>query len=382
MKILHTSDWHIGKLVHGLHMTHDQRYMLKQMVQLIKEENIDLVIVAGDIYDRSIPPTEAVELLDEILSEIVMDLKVKVIIIAGNHDSPDRLNFGSKILRDHGLYIYGHLIKDQEPLVLSDAYGCVHFHPIPYADPLVVRALYEEPSIKSHDQAMEAIVKALKPRLKPQERHVAIGHAFVMGTDTLEVSDSERPLSIGGSSYVNVDHFEDFDYVALGHLHRPQKVKFDHVRYGGSLLKYSFSEARQKKSFTLIDMKEKGQVLIQQKSLVPQHDLRVLTGSLEDLMMLRPSDDYISASLTDQGKLFEPMKKLRHLYPNILQLEKQRLVSDAQKQVLTGQDLKHKSLDRLFEDFYTYVSGQELSPQVMESFGRIYRVLQKEERDK
>lgn len=223
MKILHTGDWHIGKLVHGRYMTEDQRYLLKELVNLARETCVDVLIIAGDVYDRSIAPTEAVELLDEILSEFIMDLNIRVFMIAGNHDSPDRLNFGSKILKDHGLYIAGPLSSHIEPIILEDAYGPVHFYMIPYADPSLVKAIYEDEACKTHDLAMKKIVSNFKSTWSADARNICLAHGFVIGTETLETSDSERPLSIGGSEYIDVNCFENFDYVALGHLHRPQR---------------------------------------------------------------------------------------------------------------------------------------------------------------
>lgn len=387
MKILHTSDWHIGKLVHGLHMTEDQSYLLNEMMNLIKQENIQILIIAGDVYDRSIPPTSAVELLDEVLTEIVMVLKVKVIVIAGNHDSPDRLNFGSKILKDHGLHIFGHLDKTIKPVIISDEFGPINFYPIPYAEPVVVKQVYDNDSIKNHDSAMASIVEGIMLNLDESIRNIAIGHGFVMGTDSLEESESERPLAIGGSEHVSVDYFEAFDYVALGHLHRPQKVKHDHIRYAGSLLKYSFSEALQKKSFTIIDIKEKGNLKINQVSLKPLRDLRVIKGDLNHLMspevvQFSNPKDYISAILTDKGKLYEPMKKLRSVYPNMLQLEKEKIANDLKKEILSAADIKSKGPEVLFREFYSYVTDEPLSNDMMKSFGHMYEVIKKEERDK
>ncbi len=387
MKILHTSDWHIGKLVHGLHMTDDQRILLKQLIELIKEEEVDVLLISGDIYDRSIPPTEAVELLDEVLSELVMTHKVKVIAVAGNHDSPDRLDFGSKILRDNGLYISGRLEKMINPIQLQDEFGVVNFYPIPYAEPALVRALYEEKECKTHELSIHKIMEGLNTNFNMEDRNVCLSHAFVIGADTLETSDSERPLSIGGSEFVGVDKYEHFDYVALGHLHRPQKVKHDHIRYAGSLLKYSFSEATQKKSVTLIELKEKGNRVIEQRYLSPIKDMRKIKGNLEDL--LRPevyslgnTQDYMSVTLTDEGKLFEPMKKLRTVYPNVLQIERAVAEGQTSGALMSSKEMKTKKPHELFADFYKNVSGTDSSDEERDLFNAIYEVIQKEERDK
>ncbi len=367
MKILHTGDWHIGKLVHGIHMTEDQRHILKQLIALIDEEKPDVLIIAGDLYDRSVPPVEAVDLLDEILSEIVMVHKTKVIIIAGNHDSPDRVGFASKLLRDNGLYISGNLTKTIEPIILEDAYGPVCFYPIPFMEPVLVKELYGNETIKNHDLAMEAIINNIGEGINACGRNVCIAHAFVMGTETLETSESERPLSIGGSEYVSVEHFDRFNYVALGHLHGPQKVKHDHIRYSGSLLKYSFSEAVQKKSVALITLDAAGNAEVTLKELQPLRDMRVIKGNLENLLDkavygAANTDDYIMAILTDRGELIDAISKLRAVYPNILRMEKEQVDREAgDSGTSASRAFAQKKPLELFAEFYENVSGEAFS---------------------
>lgn len=386
MKILHTGDWHIGKLVHGVHMTEDQRFILENLVKLLKEEEVEVLIIAGDVYDRSIPPTEAVELLDEVLSKIILDLGIKVIMISGNHDSPDRLDFGSRMLRDRGLYIAGKLQREADPIVLEDDLGEVRFYPIPYSEPAVVKALYEKEGSMNHDEAMKTVLAPITENLDPSIRNICISHGFVVGTEKPEESDSERPLAIGGSEYVSAEYYQPFDYVALGHLHRPQRISKDEIRYAGSLLKYSFSEAKQKKSFTLIDLKEKGQVDIEERILKPKRDLRIIEGDLEVLMdkdvySLGNTEDYIQAVLTDRGTLYEPMQKLRSVYPNILLLERERLeLSESRQDDVV--EMRGKSPEDLFLEFYRRVTGEENpSEDALTYFNEIYEELLREERD-
>jgi len=367
MKILHTGDWHIGKLVHGIHMTEDQRYILKQLIALIDEEKPDILIIAGDLYDRSVPPVEAVDLLDDVLSEIVMRHQTKVIVIAGNHDSPDRVGFASKLLRDNGLYITGHPEKGSAPIVIHDEFGPVNFYPIPFAEPAIIKERYGDEAIKNHDSAMEAILNDIYETLDTGERNVCIAHAFVMGTETPKTSESERPLSIGGSEYVSVDYFNRFNYVALGHLHGPQKVKNDHIRYSGSLLKYSFSEAIQKKSVALITMDGEGRVDVQLKALKPLRDMRVIKGQLENLLdkavySATNTEDYIMAILTDRGELIDAIGKLRAVYPNILRIEKEQFDREAgDSGTSAGGEFTQKNPLELFSEFYENVSGEEFS---------------------
>lgn len=367
MKIIHTGDWHIGKLVHGVHMTEDQRHILKQLVELIEIEKPQVLIIAGDIYDRSIPPVEAVELLDETLSEIVVKQEITVIAIAGNHDSPDRVGFASKILTDRGLHIRGNISREITPVRVVDEYGPVDFYPVPFTDPIIVRELYGESEIKSHDDAMKTVLGKIVDNMDENARNVCISHAFLMGSQVLETSESERPLSIGGSEYVNVDYFDKFDYVALGHLHRPQKVKHERIRYSGSLLKYSFSEAKQKKSITIVDMDENGKIEYELRELKPIRDLRIIKGSLDKLMdkdiySLGNTDDYIMASLTDKGELIDPIGMLRSVYPNILRLEREQYERKAgEDRTSAANEFSKKNPVELFSEFYENMSGEEFN---------------------
>lgn len=379
MKILHTSDWHIGKLVHGLYMTEDQSIVLEELKALIVKEQVDVLIVAGDLYDRSIPPTHAVELVNTILTSLITELHIQVIIISGNHDSPDRLDFGSTMLKKQGLHIIGQLPKKIKSITLEDEFGVVNFYPIPYAEPAMVKALVDE-KVTDH----ESSVKALLDRIvkNESERNVCIAHHFVTGTEIPDTSDSERPLSIGGTDQVSVELFKDFDYVALGHLHRPQKIKYDHVRYGGSLLKYSFSEASQKKSFTLVTLKEKNKIEIELISVNPRRDMRIIKGKLEDLLteevsLLASREDYISAVLTDEGQNFEPMKRLKAVYPNILQIEKERKNVLQQEHI---QSLKALSPLELVNAFYEQVTGEKMKTHEEDLYKKAYDYVLKEER--
>lgn len=365
MKILHTGDWHIGKLVHGVHFTQDQEHILNELIELIIDEKPDVMLISGDIYDRSVPPTQAVELLDEVLSTIVIEHQVKVIAIAGNHDSPDRVGFASKILRDHGLYITGNITRQINPVVLEDEFGPVDFYPLPYAEPAVVRELYGDETVRSHDDAMRVVVHDVLENRDKTHRSVCLAHAYLTGTENLETSESVRPLSIGGSEFVDVSYFEGFDYVALGHLHRPQRVKFDHIRYAGSLMKYSFSEATQKKSVTMIELNKDGSVELNFHELKPIRDLRIIKGHLENLVDKgvygeTNVEDYIMAILTDEGELIDPISSLRAIYPNILKLEKESFERQTgDEQTSASADFKQKNPLELFKEFYVNIAGDE-----------------------
>src|SRR5699024_1484042 len=260
MKFFHTADWHLGKIVQGIHMTDDQSYVLEQFIQAIIDEQPDAVVVAGDIYDRAVPPTEAVHLLDDVFKRIIVDLNVPILAVAGNHDSPGRIDFASSILKGKGLHLVGRMQQDLSPVVLNDDYGDVHFHLIPYADPSTVRHVLEDDTIKTHDDATKAIIQKINDEKDEQARHVFVGHLFATpyGEPEENESDSERPLSIGGAEYVNAHHFKSFDYTALGHLHRGHYVLDETIRYSGSLLKYSLSEEHHKKGFNIVKLDKAG----------------------------------------------------------------------------------------------------------------------------
>ena len=377
MKILHTGDWHIGKLVHGVHMTEDQRHVLKQLVELIKKEKPDVLIIAGDVYDRSVPPIEAVDLLDEVLTEIVMTLGVNVFVIAGNHDSPDRVGFASRMLRDKGLYISGNISKEINPITVEDAHGPVNFYLIPYAEPAIVREVYGDDTIRSHDLAMKAITASVVETLPTKERNICVAHAFLMGTESIETSDSVRPLSIGGTEYVDAAYFDAFNYTALGHLHRPQKVLNERIRYAGSLLKYSFSEATQNKSVAMINLDVSGETSVVLHQLSPVRDMRVLKGKLENLVDVgvygdTNTDDYIMAVLTDEGELIDPITTLRAVYPNVMRVEKEtydRIAGD--NQTSASENFKQKNPLELFNEFYENISGEVFDEEKVGIVGKV-----------
>lgn len=390
MKIMHTGDWHIGKIVNQRHMTSDQEYILDALVTMMEIEKPDVLVIAGDIYDRAVPPVEAVELLDRILSKILLDLHIPVIMIAGNHDSPDRLGFGSQLLRDKGLHIAGRLGPDIHKVVLADVHGPVNFYLIPYAPPAVIREALSCSEVCDHDTGMEAIMRSIREKWNADERNIAVAHGFIRGTGELEVSESEKPLSVtlavGGTDFVDIKHFEGFTYTALGHLHGPQQAGSERVRYAGSLLKYSFSEAKQQKSVTLAQIGKDGEVMIECKTLLPLRDMRRIKGSLQALLdpavyQSANTQDYLHVTLTDEWELIEPMSKLRAVYPNVLSLEiesKERQVGESK--TAAGQGYKHKSKLALFSDFYTDMTGQDFSQEKAVIVGQAISIVETEDR--
>ncbi len=386
MKIFHMGDWHIGKLVNGFYMTEDQKFIIEQIYKAIEDKKPDVVVIAGDLYDRSVPPVHAVELLNNTMKRIVKDLNTKVIALAGNHDSNERVEFASSLLSDSGLYIVGNLKRKIDKIVLEDKYGKINFYPIPYADVPVVRDLFEDENIKTHDMAMKKIVSEILNDFNEEERNIAIAHGYVtqMKEDNFEVleeSDSEKPLSIGGTEYINSKHFEKFNYTALGHLHGPQKVGSDKIRYSGSLMKYSFSEVNQKKGITIVDINENGDVDIEIYDLKPRRDFRVKTGTLGEIIKgfdnsSENYEDYIKVILKDKGELLDPMAKLRSIYPNVMELTREERVSrNSSRNVATN--IKEKSKTTLFKNFYEDMMDEICSEDEMNIIEKIIEVAEK-----
>ncbi|RLA21453.1 MAG: exonuclease sbcCD subunit D [Gammaproteobacteria bacterium] len=356
MRILHTSDWHIGRQFHNVSLIDDQRHQLEQIIEIITQEKVDVVLVAGDLYDRSMPSAEAVALLDEVINRISQELAVPLIMIAGNHDSPERIGFGARQMARAGVYLSGVLEPEIKPLRLQDQHGIVEFFSIPYADPATVKSCLDI-EVNSHETAMQAILDRLE---RSEHRSVVIAHCFIDGGDE---SDSERPLSIGGADKISPSLFKSFDYVALGHLHAPQFKEEPYIRYSGSLLKYSFSEARQNKSVTLVKMDAKGDCEIKLIPLNPKRNMRVIEGALETLLVAAKedpsSDDYLLVRLTGKEALLDPMSKLRQVYPNILHLERPDLLEGGQRKRVSKEKLARGQLP-MFKDFYKQMTDDEL----------------------
>ena len=359
MKFIHTSDWHIGRQFHNVSLLDDQRHVLEQVIEHIKNEAVDAVIIAGDIYDRSVPPAAAVSLLDEVLNTICSGLGVPVILIPGNHDGAERFRFGSNQLSQAGLHIIGDLNQITQPVILNKN-GCeVSFYGIPYNDPESVRNHFSV-DVSTHDEAHQYLVEHINTVKTDNAINVLISHCFIDGA---EASESERPLSIGGADRVSVEPFKAFNYVALGHLHNPQHKGAEHIRYSGSILKYSFSEQRQQKGVTLVEMNEDGVKSTTHLPLTPLRDMRILEGDLETLLKQGSTDpnnqDYLLIRLTDQSAILDPMSKLRQVYENVLHIEKTWL-QDSGNLKANREKLKRGELE-MFQDFFKQISGNDLT---------------------
>ncbi|GAB3275873.1 exonuclease SbcCD subunit D [Parahaliea aestuarii] len=385
MRILHTSDWHLGRQLHGRSLLADQAHVLEQVLDIAERDEVDVVLIAGDVYDRAVPPAEAVSLLGNTLRRLCVELGKQVILIAGNHDSAERLGFAAELLGHAGLHIVGPLTAEPRPLTLVAAERgghtvsaiAVDFFGLPYAGPAQVRQTLGV-EVSSHDEAMGALLERVESARDHSRPCVVMAHCFVAGG---EASDSERPLSLGGADQVAGDRFAPYTYAALGHLHGPQHRGAQHIRYSGSILKYSFSEARQRKSVTLVDIDGAGGVTIAQRDLKPLRDVRIIEGSLDALLATGhtdpAADDFICARLTGSGAVLDVMGKLRAVYPNALQAV--RLTRDSGgARFGAGRDVLKQSQYELFREFYCHVQGEGMSDAQQRYLQSLLQALQQE----
>ncbi len=385
MKIIHTGDWHIGKIVNDFSMLEDQKYILEQLISVVEQEKPDALIIAGDIFDRSIPPVEAVELVDQVFYRLLMEMQVPILAVAGNHDSAERLSFANRILTNNGLHIQGTFDGNVPCISLEDSFGTVNFYLVPYTDPRNVRHIYKDEQISTHDQAAKRIIEKIGHAFDTRQRNVMVTHGYItrLGEPAECISDSERPLSIGGTDFVSSEHFSIFNYTALGHLHAPQKAGYDNVRYSGSLLKYSFSEVNHKKGITVAELDQKGNTSVRHIELIPRRDMRIIKGPVNELVSPEVyksanTEDYIHAIITDRGELIDPMSKLRAVYPNVMGLSREGGSLREGSKTSASQGYKSKSKLELFREFYNSIQGEALGEEAEKVITRIIGEVEKE----
>ncbi|HHT90148.1 MAG: exonuclease SbcCD subunit D [Bacillota bacterium] len=366
MRFLHLADLHLGKRLNEFNLIGDQAHILEQIVAIAREE-ADAVLIAGDVYDKSQPSVEAVELLDDFLTQLT-GLNLPVLMVSGNHDSPERLSFGSRILAQHRLHVVGGFSGILPRVTLEDRHGPIHVCLLPFVKPAQVRPFFDE-KIESYDQAVRAALSTRK--MDSKERNILVAHQFVVcGESEPERSDSET-VTVGGLDSVDASAFDAFDYVALGHLHRPQTIGSEHVRYGGSPLKYSFSEARQDKSVTILALGPKGELKMEQHTLRPRRDLREIKGPLRELLRMGKEDqkaaqDYLRITLTDEEEIYDALGQLRPVFPQLMVLDfEYRQRGLAQAPIAASLDLARKSPLDLFASFYQMQNDRELNARQM-----------------
>ena len=359
MRFLHLSDLHLGKRVNEFSMLEDQAYILKEILNIIDEQKVEAVLIAGDIYDKVIPSAEAVRLLDDFLTRIAAR-ELPVFLISGNHDSAERVAFGSRLMSSRQIYLSPVFESDVEPITISDRYGEIHIYMLPFVKPSLVKRVYPEEEIITYQDAVNAAVQHMQ--IDTDKRNILLAHQFVTGAARC---DSEE-LSVGGLDDVAASIFDGFDYVALGHLHGPQKIGKETVRYSGTPLKYSFSEANQKKAAVIVDVEEKGKINIQQIPLVPKHDMREIRGTYMEVTALdfykdMKTDDYLYITLTDEEDIPDAIGKLRTIYPNIMKLSYDNLRTRAAVTVRGTAEVEEKSPMELLKEFYELQNNQPMT---------------------
>lgn len=359
MKFIHLSDLHIGKRVNEFSMLEDQEYILKVILGIIDSEKPDGIIIAGDVYDKSVPSAEAVQLLDDFLFRLSVR-KVPVYLVSGNHDSAERLSFGNRLIDLSGIHISPVYNGKVNIYSLVDEYGKVNVYMLPFVKPVNVRRFFPDMKIESYTEAIKVAVDNMN--VDENERNILITHQFVTGAAR---SDSED-ISVGGSDNVDVSVFDPFDYVALGHIHGPQKMSRETVRYCGTPLKYSFSEANHKKSVTVVELKEKGNVEISTIPLIPKRDFREIKGKYEDIVLKKNYEDtnlldYMRIVLTDEENIPDAMSKLRVIYPNLMKIEYDNTRTGKNQNVGFAENVERKSPLELFSEFYEVQNNQPMS---------------------
>ena len=371
MKLIHLSDLHLGKRVNEFSMIEDQQHILAQILDIIDAEQPQAVLIAGDVYDKPVPSAEAVQLFDRFLSNLA-ERRVQVFIISGNHDSAERIAFGAKLMDASGIHLSPVYSGTVEPLVLQDEYGPVNFRMLPFVKPAHVRRFYPDAEIETYTDALRTAVEHME--VDRTQRNVLLTHQFVTGAGR---SDSEE-ISVGGADNVDAAVFETFDYVALGHIHRPQNMEGERIRYCGTPLKYSFSEASHEKSVTVVELgaksgegNEYAQLQLRTVPLKPVHDLREIRGTYMELSAREyylgmAADDYLHITLTDEEDVPDAIGKLRIIYPNLMKLDYDNTRTRESRNLTLADDVETKSPLELFGTFYELQNNQPMSPQQTE----------------
>ncbi|MCH5349115.1 MAG: exonuclease SbcCD subunit D [Oscillospiraceae bacterium] len=364
MKFIHLSDLHLGKRVNEFSMLEDQKYILTEIINIIDDEQPDGVIIAGDVYDKSVPSAEAVSLFDDFLCKL-SEHGLQTFIISGNHDSPERIAFGSRLMSSSGIHISPVYDGNITPVSMNDIYGTVHIYMLPFIKPVHVRSIFPEEPAESYTEALNTAISHMD--INETERNILVTHQFVTGAAR---SDSEE-ISVGGSDNVDPDVFSKFDYTALGHIHRPQNVGGENIRYSGTPLKYSFSEAGHRKSVTVVELAEKGSLTVREIPLIPRHDMREIKGTYMELTAKSfyertATDDYIHVTLTDEEDIPDAVSKLRVIYPNLMKLDYDNRRTRNTTQIDFSEAIEQKSPIELFSEFYEMQNGQLMNSEQSE----------------
>ena len=378
MRFIHLSDLHLGKRVNGFSMLEDQKDILDKIMTVIDSSKVQAVVIAGDIYDKSVPPTEAVRLFDGFLSRLARR-QLKILVISGNHDSAERVAFGAELMKESGAYVSPVYDGTVTCVPLQDVYGTVKFHLLPFVKPAVVRGIFEDEEIGDYTDAVRAALSRCD--LDETKRNVLVAHQFVTGAFR---SESEE-ISVGGLDNVDASVFDAFDYVALGHIHGPQSIGRKTVRYCGTPLKYSFSEKDHLKSVTIVEMREKGDVSVETVPLIPLHDMRQIRGTYDELMMRSAyedtdTEDYLHVVLTDEEDVPDAVAKMRMIYPNIMKLEYDNARTRNTQSVEDLDLSKQMTEEELFAAFYTLQNDRDMTQEQVQYTEDLFERLREENR--
>lgn len=379
MKFIHLSDLHLGKRVNEFSMLDDQKHILAQIMGIIAEEKPDGVFISGDVYDKAVPSAEAVVLFDDFLVQLAA-LKTQVFIISGNHDSPERLAFGNRLIDVGGIHISPVYSGEIKPVSLTGDRGTADVYMLPFIKPANVRACYPDTEIESYTDAVGLAVD--KMHINKQNINILLTHQFVTGAQR---SDSEDNISVGGSDNVDASVFDDFDYVALGHIHNPQNIGSERIRYCGTPLKYSFSEAGREKSVTVVELSGKNRLNVRTIPLVPLHDMCEIRGKYADLTLKNFYEkttymsDYMHITLTDENDIPDAVMKLRTIYRNLMKLDYDNARTRHSADVSGSPAVESKSPLELFSEFFELQNGSEMSPEQSGFMAEIIKSVWEEE---
>lgn len=363
MKFMHLSDLHLGKRVNEFSMMEDQTHILNEIIKITEEENVDGVLIAGDVYDKPVPSAEAVQLFDRFLNQLA-ERSLYTFIISGNHDSAERLSFGHELMKEKRVYVAPVFEKIPKPVILEDEWGEIGVYMLPFVKPIQVRHVLSdaenEVEIHTYHDALQAVTNAMD--VDEKKRNVLLSHQFVTGAVR---SDSEE-ISVGGIDNVDASCFDAFDYVALGHIHGPQHILRKEVRYSGTPLKYSFSESRHQKSVTIVELREKGTVEIRTVPLTPLRDLKELKGTYEELTSRdfykdMNCEDYVHITLTDEEDILDALNKLRVIYPNIMKMDYDNMRTRSRQSIEEAKQVTEQSPMELFDELYELQNNQPMS---------------------
>ncbi len=380
MRFLHTADLHIGKRVNEFSMLEDQEYILRQILKTADKEQVEAVLIAGDVYDKQVPSAEAVRLFDWFLTQL-NSRKLPVFVIGGNHDSVERLSFGAQIMEESGVYLTQSYDGKVVPVRLEDEYGPVNLWMLPFLKPAMVKRFFPEQEIVTYQDALETVIGHME--LNREERNLLIAHQFVTGAVTGGSEDSVE-VFVGGVENVDASVFADFDYMALGHIHRAQSAGGEQIRYSGTPLKYSFSEIRHEKSVTIAELKEKGSMTVHQVPLRPLHDMREIRGSYEELVLREnyqgtDLEDYLHVILTDENDIPDVIGRLRSIYPNIMKLDYDNQRTRRNQELMKEEAAVEQSPMELLGQFFLQQNNQEMSPEQTEYARTLMETIRKEE---